>query len=237
MKYRWLLLTAAILFIGCSFDTQGISGSGKLITREMSLGDFNKIDASGAFQFDVTQGATSSVIATADDNLWDFVEIRNDGGTLHLDMKPGSYNNSHVSAKIVMPHLNAITTSGASHGSIAGFNDPTNRLDVTLSGASALEGNFQQGHLTLNLDGASKATLHGSADSLDLTLSGASRGDLNYLTTNAIHANLSGASSSNVTAHHKLDYDLSGASHLTYAGNPTIGQSEVSGASSASSAQ
>ena len=130
-----LLLTAALLVAGCSFSYPNITGSGNLVTKEMSLGNFNQVDASGAFHIDVTQGTPASVVVTADDNLWDVVDVHNDGGTLHLSVKSGSYDNPHLSAKIVMPYLSALTMSGATNGSIHGFNDPAGQLDLSLTGA------------------------------------------------------------------------------------------------------
>jgi Putative auto-transporter adhesin, head GIN domain len=236
MKYPFL--AAALLVAGCSFGFfPGITGSGKLVTKQLSLGSFDRIDASGCFQVDVTQGNASSVAVTADDNLWDSVEVRNDGGTLYLSMKPGSYNNSHVSAKVVMPHLSALTLSGATNGSIHDVNDTAGRLDLSVSGASTLNGGLRQGQLMLDVSGASTATLNGAADLLNITVSGASHGGLEALASDVIRADISGASNANVTARRKLDYDVSGASHLSYAGSPAIGQADISGASSVTSAQ
>jgi hypothetical protein len=235
---RYLFLTAAFFVAGCSISSfPGITGSGKLVTKELTLGEFTQIDASSSFQVDVTQGATSSVVVTADDNLWDSVGVRNDGGTLHLSTKPGSYNNTHISAKIVTPHLSALTLSGATKGTIEGFNDAAGRMDLSVSGASTLDGGLRQGQVTLDVSGASTATLHGAADLLNVTVSGASHGGLEDIVSDAIRADISGASNAKVNARHKLDYDVSGASHLSYAGSPTIGQADVSGASSVTSAQ
>jgi len=235
---RYLFLTAAFFVAGCSFSSfPGITGSGKLVTKELTLGKFTQIDASSSFRVDVTQGATSSVVVTADDNVWDSVEVRNDGGTLHLGTKPRSYNNAHLSAKIVTPSLSALTLSGAVNGTIEGFNDGSGQMDLTLSGASTLDGGLRQGQVTLDVSGASTATLHGAADRLDLTVSGASHGGLEDFASDVIRADISGASNANVNAKRKLDYDVSGASHLSYAGSPTIGQTDVSGASSVTSAQ
>jgi Putative auto-transporter adhesin, head GIN domain len=229
MKY--LFLTAALFVAGCSF-LPGVTGSGKFVTRQMPLGSFNRIDASGTFHVVITQGTASSVVITADDNVWNSIEIRNDSGTLRLSMKSGSYNNVHVSAEIVMPQLNAITLSGATEGSIQNFNDAAGRVDLNVNGASKLEAGLRQRQVTLNLSGASTATLHGKADVVNLTVSGASHGGLEDFASDAIRADISGASNATVTAHHKLDYEVSGASHLSYAGSPTIGQASVSGASS-----
>jgi hypothetical protein len=235
---RYLILAAALFLAGCSFSSlPGVTGSGKLVTKQLTLGEFSQIDASSSFQVDVTQGATSSVVVTADDNAWDSVDVRNDGGTLHLSMKSGSYNNTHVSAKIVTPHLSAFTLSGAVNGSIEGFNDAAGRLDLSVSGASTLNGGLRQGQMTLDIAGASTVTLHGAADLVNVTVSGASHGGLEDFASDVIRADISGASNANVFARRKLDYDVSGASHLSYAGNPTIGQAQVSGASSVTSAQ
>jgi hypothetical protein len=49
-----------------------------------------------------------------------------------------------------------------------------------------------------------------------------------------IDVDLSGASQATIQVKSKLNYSVSGASHLTYKGDPTIGRSEKSGASSTS---
>jgi hypothetical protein len=228
---------AALFVAGCSFWIGGITGSGKLLTKTLSLGEFNKIDASGAFQVDVTQGATCSVVVTADDNVWDSLDVRNDGGTLYLGTKSGSYSNTHLSARIVLPHLSALTLSGATNGTIDGFNDAAGQMDLTVDGASKLEGELRQARVTLDIAGASTATLHGTAESLHITLSGASHSGLEDLPSDDVRADISGASNATVTARRKLDYDVSGASHLSYTGSPTVGQADVSGASSVTSTQ
>lgn len=75
--------------------------------------------------------------------------------------------------------------------------------------------------------------MSGAADSLALDASGASRADLTDFTLNKANVTLSGASNADINVTSDLDYDLSGASHLTYTGKPSIGKSGTSGASSA----
>ena len=120
MKYR--VLVAALLLAGCSFFP-GVRGSGNLVTKQMEVGKFDEIDASGAFHVELMQGSTASVVITADDNVWNDLDVHAGGGTLYLGMKSGSYNNVHVSAKVTVPSLKAITFSGATDGSINGFDD------------------------------------------------------------------------------------------------------------------
>lgn len=230
-KIKHLLVAVVAFIAGCAF-VPGVTGSGNLVTKQMSLGSFDKINASGAFHVEVTQGATASVEITADDNLWNSLDVRNDGGTLRLGMKDGSYNNTHVSAKVVVPQLTAMTTSGAVESSIKGFKDDHGNMDLNISGASRLDGDIEQDRVTLDVSGASRIALRGQANSMKMVLSGASHGDLDSFSSAELQANISGASSAHVKATKKLDYDVSGASHLAYSDTPAIGQADVSGASS-----
>jgi len=236
MKYLPVIL-AAIFGVGCSNYQTVNTGSGKILTKELAMGNFNQIEASGSVEFDVMQGDIASVVVTADDNLWDFLDVRNEGGTLLLNVKPGSYKNMHFSAKVVMPHLTALKMTGATKGAIHDFKDTTGRLDLDLSGASKLVGGLQQGGVKLDASGASMAELVGSTNTMDITLSGASRCDLDKFTSGKTRVDLSGASNASVTARQTLSYDLSGASHLSYAGSPAVDHATVTGASSVNPVQ
>jgi hypothetical protein len=230
---RFLATLLPLLLTGCGFDA--VTGSGNLVTKDIPVAEFQKIDAGGSFTVDVTQGDKPSVTLTADDNLWDRLTVEVRDNTLHLATKPGSYRNVHVEAKVITPKLTALTLSGASRGAVHGIDQKSDSLNVELSGASHVEGDVHAGDLTLGLSGASHATLTGSADVVHIDASGASHASLEKLTGNTAHASLSGASDVQVNAIKNLDYDLSGASHLTYAGSPTVDRAHTSGASDAHS--
>jgi putative autotransporter adhesin-like protein len=87
-----------ILLGGCG-GFEGITGSGKLVTKEISVSDFQRIEAGNSFNVDITQGDKTSVVITADDNVWEHLQIESHDGTLHLQTKPGSYSNVHLEAR------------------------------------------------------------------------------------------------------------------------------------------
>jgi hypothetical protein len=68
---------------------------------------------------------------------------------------------------------------------------------------------------------------------MNLKGSGASSANCADLTASKGYVELSGASNAKINATHQLDYDLSGASHLDYCGQPSVGRNECSGASDA----
>jgi hypothetical protein len=103
---------------------------------------------------------------------------------------------------------------------------------VDASGASHIEGAIDAASAHAECSGASHISLTGKASKADLNGSGASGLDCGGLTANRVDVGLSGASKASIRATEKLDYDLSGASRLTYAGAPQIGNNGCSGASS-----
>jgi len=76
--------------------------------------------------------------------------------------------------------------------------------------------------------------LDGSANDMVASVSGASRLNLDDFTVNNADVSFSGASSGTINLDGRLDADLSGASRLSYIGEPTMGTINTSGASTLS---
>ncbi|MFC2056358.1 GIN domain-containing protein, partial [Chloroflexota bacterium] len=152
--------------------------------------------------------------------------------------------------EIAMPALYGLQLSGASKGTITGLKS-TRGFSLGLSGASSLEtvdivvgdaefevagasrvsGNITADDAEFEVSGASSIELSGSADNIILEVSGASRVDLADFTLSDADVELSGASEATVNVKGRLDTALSGASRLYFYGNPTMGDTDVSGAS------
>jgi hypothetical protein len=207
-------------------------GSGRLETREMDLAGFTGVNASHAFAVTITQDENYRVTVTADDNLWENLDVRVQGNTLHLGLRPGSYNSSTLRAEVTMPSLDAVDVSGAASATLRGFADGGN-FSGQASGASRIEGDLEAADVDLDLSGASRINLRGSGDALRVDASGASNAELRDFAVETAGVNLSGASRADINPSGSLDYSLSGASNLTYSGNVKVGRSETSGGSSA----
>lgn len=224
-----LTLTACSFYIPFS---QAVVGSGKLVTKNFEFTDFQSVDVSSTFQADISQSDTFSVSITADDNLLDYIKVDKNGTKLSIRFDyRGGYSRGTLKAKITMPTLESLSISGASTGTVSGFKlaKPAT-LDV--SGASTLNGSLDADRIDLHASGASKANLSGSANTADLKADGASALNLSDLSIDNASVDLSGASNATISVKSKLDYNLSGASHVTYQGSPTIGRNSNNGASS-----
>ncbi len=240
---RLFLLAAAfaVVFLSsCSLPDvvvngigRSVSGSGNLVTLEQPFEDFQRVDVSHAFQAQVTQGDAYSVVITIDDNLEEYLDVRVVGDTLQIGFDrngPFTMRNTTMRAEITMPELTGISGSGASRVDVSGFSSD-NALAVDVSGASTVRGQIDTGDLTADVSGASRLTLSGQGQDGNITVSGASQANLSDFRMDNVTAEASGASRAEVYASGRLDAEASGASTVLYSGDPTLGRTNTSGAS------
>jgi hypothetical protein len=201
-------------------------------TQTLNFSGFTALDVSSAFKVTVTQSNTYSVVITANERIFDRIEVSTEGNTLKIGMKPGTFFGIfNAEAEISMPTLRNVVFSGATRGTATGFSS-AEPFGVSLSGASSLDlTNFKAGNITVDLSGASTLTADGTANDLTSVVSGASNLNLQNLAINNAEMNLSGASHAQIDVNGKLDADLSGASSLQYSGQPILGNIKTSGAS------
>lgn len=245
------LLIAAAIFSGCEETAQG-----EVITETKDFSGFNYVDVGSAFEVEITRSDSYSVVISADESLFDYVEVSKAGTTLKIYLNPRhiltdfTLGAKTLKAEITMPALHGLEVSGASKGTITGFkssydfnlvvsgasslemvNIGVGNAGIEVSGASRISGNMTAYDTTFEISGASSCELSGSADMMVLVVSGASRVDQTDFPVNSANIELSGASEATVHVKGRLDITASGASRLYFYGNPTLGYTDVSGAS------
>ena len=201
-------------------------------TQTYDYTDFTRVDVGYAFRVEITQSDSYSISITAPENLFPHIQVSKEGETLKIGLaQPAPIRGAK--AEIAMPDLRALNFSGATKGTITGFSS-SNDINLDLSGASNLAGDIQAGDAAVMLSGASRVELEGSAKDININASGASRVNLSRFPVNNAQVLLSGASTGTVNLNGRLDADLSGASKLSYIGEPTMGNINTSGASTLS---
>jgi hypothetical protein len=234
-----VMAVSSLPMAACAFPgTMVLRGSGTPLTQEFPVGAFTSVDASSAFDIKINRSDKFSVEVTTDDNLMEFVRISDDGGTLTLGLDHGGKALSispkvGLKAVVTMPELEGVTLSGACTATAEDF-ETKKTFALHAGGASTFSGTISADKVDAKAEGASTITVRGKAKSAVVQGSGASHIKLGDLTVARATVHLSGASSSTVNAVDKLDYSVSGASHLDYRGQPTLGEQDSSGASSVS---
>ena len=232
-----IALFSLVIFVfasGCrEMAGRRIRGSGHVITENRTASGFSNIDVSGAIDVYVRQDSSTSVKVEADDNILEYIEVHTDGSTLeiytenNIRLRPSNKIKVYVSN----PHYKEIQVSGAS--SVRCENEITSSEDLHIDISGASEGSLELNapKVSVNLTGASNASVKGKTKDFEGSASGASeiRG-FDLLSENA-NVDASGASHIEIFASVKIDGEASGASSVNYKGNA---QSNVgkSGASS-----
>jgi len=229
-----------------------VTGSGNLVTRNMDFDDFTAIEVTDAFEVDIAQSNSYGVSITADDNVFDYIQVSKTGERLTIGLASDhDYGSLTLRAEITMPELRELVLSGATHstfsryGSTQGLNADvsgasnlnmvdvsTGGAEIVISGGSEVMGEIVvNGNTRLIISGGSRIELEGTSDVLAVEGSGGSTMDLaNYVVHNA-NVILSGESQTTIHLDGRLDCDLSGGSQLFYIGNPTFGDVNTSGGS------
>ena len=261
-----LIISNVVLFWGGW--PKGLVGSGNFETEKYAFANFTEVEISDAFKFEIEQSSSYSIDVTADDNVMEYVRVSQDDQTLKIglgrDLHIGPVTlkiglgilpnlaSVRLRASVTMPQLRNVIISGASRGTISGFNS-TDDLAIDVSGASKVTGDITAGDAAIDISGLSMFTgdiaaddvafdisgastiqLDGSASDMVAVVSGASHFNLDDFTVNNADVHFSGASSGTINLDGRLDADLSGASKLWYIGEPTMGTINTSGAAKVS---
>jgi hypothetical protein len=257
-KGLWMVLIAALWITaaaGCeSIAPTVLTGSGNPATRDFDLKDFAGVQAAATFNVQITRADSCQVRVTADDNLWDVLDISAAGNVLHLQTKPNtSVRNTTLKAVVTMPDLTSLDLSGATRTEASGFNAGSD-LTLKISGASNLSlANMQCGTAVLDISGGSKVTgsailadsqvtvsgagtlnLSGSGTNLGIDASGGGQVILDQFAVQKLNLTLSGASTARVNTREISRADLSGGAQLRYVDSPTLGKIQKSGGASLS---
>jgi hypothetical protein len=187
-----------------------IEGSGVSATEVREVSGFKGVDVGGVFQVEITAGKDYAVEVEADDNLLPNIKTEIEGGVLKISTEGRLKSSSPMRIRISAPDIESIEASGACKIAAAEIKNAELRIDTS---------------------GASKVKLTGETAKLAIDVSGASNIDASSLKTIDADVDASGASSVDVLVSGKLMSEASGASRISYSGNPSSVEKNTSGAS------
>lgn len=202
---------ASAKFFSFSVNFGGVKGSGNVQTEKRSAADFNAIEVGGIFEVEVVAQKEFSVEVEADDNLLQYIRTEVKGNTLEISTEKSLSPKGPIRIRINAPNIENLDISGVSKVSLT---------------------NVKNDSLKVEASGASKIKVDGETGNLQVELSGASRLDAENLKSENADVDGSGASNASVNVSGDLKAHLSGASKVTYTGNPKNLEKSTSGASS-----
>ena len=208
-------------------------GSGKIVSEERSVDDFDSIYVRGEGTVYLTQGDEVFVTVETDDNLVGRVYTEVKGRTLDLRYASGLFG-THLRPTqgyiyhITVPELENITISG----SAVVFADSvvTKRLNLDVTGSGQVDiDDLNAGEVQANITGEGKIKLSGEADTQRVSVTGDGIFDGRNLEAGYVNVNTKGSSTVTVWATDALDISVVGDGKVQYYGDVKPNISNVSG--------
>jgi hypothetical protein len=216
-----------LLFSCCETEDPGPIQEGR---EEFALLDFDKLEIGSGLNIQVQQSNTFSIRAEGDERNLRDLEVFKSGSTLVVRFDENSERRHETYLTIHMPFVNGLNFSGGSVSVITGF-ESDEPLDFILSGGSVSQLDGVHNDLTISVSGGSTLNLNGSGDKLKVDASGASLlNAINYPVREA-RINATGASVAKVAVSESLSVSASGASSVSYRGNPRVENTTTGGSS------
>lgn len=229
MKLAALLLIGFSLGISsCNFiSDRRINGNGVSSSQERSVGDFHSIKASGSMDVILTQGPVNVLKIEADENLLQYIETRNDGGTVEIYTRDGYDLDAKSGFKVfaTSPDYQEVTVSGSGKITSNGKITSADELNTGVSGSGDILIEVDAPSIRTHISGSGSSTIKGTTKDFSANISGSGNVHCYDLMSENTEIDIAGAGDAEVYASKSLDVDIAGAGDVRYKGNPTIKQS------------
>lgn len=215
---------------GCrGFDC--VNGSGNQVTENRSVEPFTEIELGGSMKLVLKQDSSQSLRIVADDNIQDRIETRVRGNKLRIEMDGNFCETGPITIYASARTFEGIEASGAVEVLSDGLLS-SEQFFLGLSGSSKVKLNLNTGDMRTDASGATEVALSGQARSHEIKMSGSGEVEALDFVVGNYRIRTSGASEMKINALNELDVESSGASEVSYRGNPKNVTNNNSGASS-----
>lgn len=205
---------------------------GPTIKQNRKISSFSKIDAGSIFQIEYRHSSTTACEIEGVEEHVKLVRTEVRGGVLYLSLSGSIHNSTEgIKVRLTGPEFRGADISGAAQlTTYTGF--PSTPVELGVSGAAQYEGDLNSPDLTADLNGAAQVNLRGTATKMKATICGAAQLDAPDFAADDLRITLSGAGQASLRVNRILNAVASGASQLTYSGNPSKVSRSTDGASS-----
>lgn len=210
LRMRTLAFALAVSALpACGYASPGHVevGSGDVVSRTRTVGDFTEVEAGGGIQLQLASGPRQ-VVVTAQPDIVDITTTEVAGSRLTIETTSGFVSPDGLVVKVTTPRLTALELSG---------------------GASASGSVGHAGRLTIRMSGGARSTVAGSASGLDLQASGGAIPALGDLRTTDASVDLSGGVVATLDVSGAVRGSASGGVVLTLVRKPAVTAVETSG--------
>ena len=222
-----LILSLAVSFSSCHYIRgERINGNGVSSTQERSVGDFHSISAMGGMDVIVSQAPNNSFKIEADQNLLEYIETRNNGGTIEIFTREGFDLDPKFGIKVYAsaPNFNDLEVSGSGKITSTGKISSSSELNTEVSGSGDILIEADAPKIRTEISGSGSSTIRGTTKDFSAHISGSGDVHCYELLSENTKIDIAGSGNAEVYASKSLDVDIAGAGDVRYKGNPSVKQ-------------
>ena len=186
------------------------------------IGNFSELLLKGAFKVYLIQGNETSMRVEASDPVaFDYLNVTNRNGYLHVHVDREPFDFSRVSIFITFKTLERLEIEGGMKLRSRGYLD-LDDLFVSLEGGAKIELQTKANDITIETEGGVMFDLDGVAQSLDVKIAGAGHIDAGELECKNASFKIDGVGTGRVFATETLFAQIKGVGKIRYLGNPDV---------------
>lgn len=182
---RFTAICAAVMISASTFAAGiNIKGNGKIITRTQPIAAYDEIRASRAVHVIVEDRTDGDAVIKADDNVMQYVVVKNDNGTLRVGFDDRVNGVSNINVEVRIPHCKRLRSLDASSAAKIEVKPTIKGDELQVDASSAANVNFTKADVKrCEIEAGSAATVTGAvkADECEVDTSSASKVELAML--------------------------------------------------------
>lgn len=223
-----LLFIVGVSISACSIIGGCIEAEGEVVTREISLDNFSKIELTGSSKVTLMQGESQVVRITAAQNLIDLLnrEVKSDEWEIKFNRCIESAED--ISIEITIPEIEELSVEGS--GSIKGDGlISSNLLELSVDGSGELDLNIDAKELESEINGSGDLKLKGNTKTHEIEINGSGDVEAYELTSDEATVEINGSGDVKLDVSYSLEVEVNGSGDVYYKGNVKKIDSDISG--------
>ena len=219
-----LLITGCIVIDldGCSTST--VKGSGKVISEERQVPEFNKVSLKGTGNIILTKGESHSLEIKTDDNILPLIETTVSKGKLTISHENYNLKATALSYFITVTELHGISILGS--GDVQSNSQfSTENFYAEIKGAGDISLDLNVNNLKTDIAGSGNINLYGKTEFHTASIKGSGKINSFDMESANVSISIKGSGDCRVKASQVLTAEISGSGDVYYKGQPQINSS------------
>jgi hypothetical protein len=226
VKKLALLLPLFLVFASCNFCKEGNGIPAKKQIALENSPSYYSIELSA--RINITQTDTNLIEIVADSNFLSQIIVKQSRSKVEIYSKNCLKFKDNITINIKSKTFEKLSIEGSTV-LISQNHISVESLELEAEDASTFDLFIEAEELSIDCEGASQIMLNGRTEKLEVELSGSAKLIGDKLTAKKAYVDIEGSSDASVRCSKLLDAELSGSSTLSYFGNPSKVNTDVSG--------